>query len=229
MTGTELKYNSDTNCWATLASISDYGSDDKGFFVIPDVTIFFGGSTSQQPDTGLISFGKHIAKILETASVNNALKHYLDLPIPGLKVGSVIAMSIFSDLRRLNSSINTVGLWITGIAIESLSLPLRPINNFQSSTSSFVEFAGLIELANNEVKDQINKIISANLCLPVKAVNVKDSRMVQIGGYTPRMCTGTPINAISEIKSARVVKIYNNDDNIRMEYAVEIWCCCGAG
>lgn len=247
MNNTEIKYWQNTYCYASLTKILQIGKDERGFFIIPESTIFYPGGGGQPMDIGFISTESDDLRIVGTDFNNGDIKHYLMLPEDQLKKGQEIAMRILSDSRLNSASLHTAGHWIAGIVSENLLLPFKPSKAYHYPDNPYIEFSGDVSLVNEEILDQINMAILVDRQAQLKVTSEiltrdnigkldhaslpenfklnleKPVRMVTIDTYKGIGCGGTHIDSISDIQSVKATKIYSKNGKIRVGYKVTMW------
>ena len=244
MVATKIKYWQNTYCYNSLTKIQASGKDEKGFFIIPESTIFYPAGGGQPMDVGYISVGKDEIKIIGTDFNSGAIKHYLASEREDIQNGEEVEMKIQSQIRLLNASLHTAGHWIAGIVTENLLLPFSPIKAYHYPDGPYIEFSGDKDLISDEIIDQINMAIKSDrqAQLKVTAEIIKEDlisdtnydlklpnlnpnpglprRMVTIETYKAIGCGGTHVDSIYEIKDARASKIYLKNGKIRVGYEI---------
>ncbi|ERJ59127.1 alanyl-tRNA editing protein [Sphingobacterium paucimobilis] len=218
--------------------ILDYGTDDNGFFIIPQESCYFPGGGGQESDTAEITIGNTTSPIIKGTFNANSLKIYIDRQ--EIEDNAIITLRIDPIKRAVNSQLHTAGHLITSIIYEELKLNLTPINGSHYPSNSAIEFDTANTVQNITI-EAINSILDTLILqkLPIhsKVVSTsssdyKDSfrishftpkadtsiRLVKIGKYLNYACGGTHVADTAELQGIRVLKVNTKKNILKVKY-----------
>jgi len=183
-------------------------------YVILDKTAFYPEGGGQPNDTGVLSLGGNIVKVLKVKKIGVEIYHYLDANI----ANSSRVHGVIDWLPRTwNTRRHSAEHLLTGL-IEELG---EPPKFFSSLDQLEYQSSALSETQIRIIGEKFNKIIDDNV--PVRIyyenrmsldasgdprkqsflkkipINVQQLRMVDIGGYALTFCMGTHVKSTQEI------------------------------
>lgn len=237
----------DTYCYASLASIVEIGSDDKGLYLVFDRTIAYPGGGGQPMDSITLSYqNKDFAKVSKCNFNGGHIKYYVDDLPSKMREGDEIAMTIDRTTRHKNAAYHTAGHWLASVVTENLLLPLIPTKGFHFSDGAYVEFIGTLgdlpedliyqieyamridRQAHLKIKTSVISIddyyankSAISVANDFKPMNDRPLRLVTFDTYKSVPCGGTHLRGIREIKSVKATKVKVKNGKIRINYFAE--------
>ncbi|TDQ78197.1 alanyl-tRNA editing protein [Sphingobacterium yanglingense] len=235
---THLIYYHSPKTTLNQTQILDYGTDDNGFFIIPQESCYFPGGGGQESDTAEITIGNTTIPIIKGAFHSNSLKIYIDRQ--EIEDNAIITLKIDPIKRAVNSQLHTAGHLITSIIYEELKLNLTPIKGSHYPSNSAIEFDTANTVQNIDIED-INSILDTFIRqkIPIHSKIVstasseyKDSfrtshftpqadtsiRLVKIGNYLNYACGGTHATDTAELHGIRVLKVNTKKNILKVKY-----------
>jgi Ser-tRNA(Ala) deacylase AlaX len=245
---TYLKYMDDTFCFASLAIVTEVGSDEHGTYLVLDQTIHYPGGGGQPEDlTYLQKDNVSLSKVIKSSFNSGNIKHYIDSLLQSLKKGDEVAIKVDRTHRIRNAAYHSAGHWVSSIVTENIMLPLLPIKGFHYPEGAYVEFDGDIKKIPDDILYQIEYAmrIDRQAQLKIKAsiveasefLNLKDSivvpsnfepmddrplRLVTFDTYKSVPCGGTHLSSVLDFKMVKPTKIKLKNGKIRISYLVEM-------
>lgn len=233
-----LIYLQDTYCTQTDVQILKCGSDEDGWYVIPDHSIFYPGAGGQESDKGrlLRADGQAIA-LLKARYKEGGWRHYVPDPLPEEEI---LRMEIDAGFRMLNARLHTAGHLLTSLVCETLHWPVAPIKGFHYQQGAYVEFQLLREWTvpgTKQLEEVLQELVDKSLPVTVKEVPAQDPlfhealkpegfrvpegktlRLVQTGSYRAIPCGGTHVANVREIGKAAIRHCKIKKGQLRIGY-----------
>lgn len=214
-----LSYLKDTYCTQTDVQILRSGSDEDGWYVIFDHSIFYPGGGGQESDKGrLVRADGETTSLLKARFKDGSWRHYVSDPLPEEEI---LHMEIDAGFRMLNARLHTAGHLLTSLVYETLHWPVTPIKGFHYQQGAYVEFQLQREWTvpgPNQLEGLLQEQVNKSLTVTVKEVHAQDSlfhealkpegfrvpegktlRLVQTGTYRAIPCGGTHVANVREI------------------------------
>lgn len=216
------------------------GTDEHGFYIIPEETCYFSGGGGQEADKAkLFVNGKNI-DIISGKYLNGTSRIYIGQSTEELAIGTSIKIEIDPETRINNSRLHSAGHLLSSVIFEEMKLDLIPIKGFHYNVGSHVEFSsssGIREIEIDELNNRLHNNIESKLQISSEIVNVNSSsyaisfktagftptantmiRLVNIGEFLAYSCGGTHVLNTSYLKGLKIIGYKSKKGNLRIKY-----------
>lgn len=215
------------------------GLDERGNFIITDVTPAYPQGGGQEADIGYIVHNEYTIPFNDVRLCGNSVKHYMPSNYHLPSVGSVVEICV-DEIRRIsNSIIHTSGHLLASVTFN-IQPDLLPSKGHHFRNGSYIELLGDYQGSLDELKTLLQKIIDeeiqtqklihtsmvtarelqANCPFIQPGIQMdKDLRIVTIETYFPMGCGGTHVSKLSDIPILTIDKIKYKKGVLRIGYS----------
>lgn len=233
-------YYEDTYRFSDQALVESLGTDDKGYYIILDRTLFYPQGGGQPADQGYLIIDELQISIHSVRMCDQEIRHYTDKEFPPI-IGRNCLLQVDPERRILNARLHTAGHLIGNI-IESTYTCFQAIKGHHFPGECYVEFVVKsnyecqeidMVLLNQKVKEfisqnlKISKMTVAGDQLPVLFPSLSYSippgqlvRLVKIGSFDYSPCGGTHVNSLSELNGLQIIKSKIKGSSIKLNYSM---------
>lgn len=230
-------YLNDTYLFDYATTITGYGADEKGTYLLLQETIFHPQGGGQPSDQGTIKVVSAIIQVTFVRKIDQEIRHYIvnGISVDGL-VNAEAKINIDPARRLMNARYHTAAHLLSNLAEEMYS-DLKAIKGHSFPGEAYVEFIGESVPVNLDLAANINSAIKQGLIthifeilpnqfetkyykLPYTVPAHKAFRVLQIGNYPPVPCGGTHISNIAEIGELIIRKSSQKDGRLKISYAL---------
>lgn len=223
----------------TSAIITSIDSDNKGWYLTLDRSLFYPQGGGQPADKGKILVDYNTHNIYDVRNIDGEIRHYIDLKYPIDIKNKSVEIFVDRQCRELNTRYHTAGHLIASIG-EKLSSNIVAIKGHQFPSEAYVEFNGILSdtiAFMNQLKTEINNKLNCDVLVETKALNTKQIkvlaknlpeplqknkilRVCHIEGFSPVPCGGTHVNNLKEIGSITILKCKSKKNKTNIFYEV---------
>lgn len=235
------RYSEDTYVFSGNAMIEGMGSDERGFYIILDETIFYPQGGGQPSDIGLIKSDDIIVPIVSVRAVEGEIRHYADQAYE-VSPGAHVVCEIDGDRRIKNAKLHTAGHLIANI-LEKLYQGIKANKGHHFPCECYVEFSAIgldatdvsLDVVNTAIQEVIAKAHTIEfrfveheelkiLCpdLPYSIPSGKKLRVSKIGDFPYQPCGGTHVSNTSELSGLFVHKFKLKGGDLKIYYDIAI-------
>jgi alanyl-tRNA synthetase len=223
------------------SKITNYGTDDKGQFLVLEDTIFYPQGGGQPFDTGAILIESNqfsVTSVFYSPSrvdgQDAVIKHYGSFETEFLpNIDDEVSMNIDLPNRLVNAKNHTAG-HLLGFAVEKLT-GVKGKKGFHFPEGCYVEFDGIVEINPEIVAKTVNEYITDSLPIIHRLVDAqeyvtltgqevshlpfgKPIRIMETQNLGIMGCGGTHIQNTSEISEFTIRKISNKKGVTKISY-----------
>ena len=225
-----------------MAIIESAHSDDKGYFILLDHTIFYPQGGGQPSDQGQIRFGDGSISVLSAKMIDGEIRHYTDQDC-SYAVGQQVKCHLDQEKRLYHSQLHTSGHLISHV-LESLYPPYKAIKGHHFPGECYVEFVAKngdlmnidCELLQQElaavitqdqqvqsmfVTEEQFREISSDTAYSLPKSGIQSIRLVKIGNFSYQACGGTHVKATSELQGLEIIKIKVKGNSLKVYYSIK--------
>ncbi len=239
---TKLLYLENQELFTTTAKIKYAHSDDKGFYLILDQTLFYPQGGGQPADKGNIKINKHIFPINDVRDIDGEVRHYTTAQTNELLDKLTAATIEVNKARRiLNTCYHTAGHLVAAV-VEKLSPTMQAIKGHQFPGEAYVEFLQVPNTDSSSFLMQLQKELSKIIIngADVKTLNLdpitakkimanllydlpmnKELRICKIEGFDPVPCGGTHITNLKQIGNLLITKCKSKKGRTKIFYELD--------
>ncbi|NRB11180.1 MAG: hypothetical protein HRU35_06195 [Rickettsiaceae bacterium] len=236
---TKLLYLENQDLFTTTAKIKHIHSDDRGFYIILDQTLFYPQGGGQPADQGNIKTKNHLFTIYDVRNVNSEIRHYTTTKTDILNNESAI-IEITKARRLLNTRYHSAGHLIASL-VEKLSPTMQAVKGHQFPEEAYVEFLEMPDIDPSSFLMQLQKELSRIITsgADVKTLNLdsttakkimtnlpydlpmnKELRICKIAEFDPTPCGGTHVTNLKQIGNLLVIKCKSKKGRTKIFYEV---------
>ncbi|MBB5639005.1 alanyl-tRNA synthetase [Pedobacter cryoconitis] len=219
------------------------GTDERGFYLIPNESCFFPGGGGQETDKGELVINGEFFNITNAKFIDKQLRIYVDQTSTPLYPGLSADIIIDPVKRSLNSLLHSAGHLLSSVVYEELRLDLQPIKGFHFEAGSHVEFiskSGINQVDLNEINYRLQQNVAAKHPFTSKIVSSKSKeyedafsitgfspeeddavRLVTIGGFLSYACGGTHVEHTGCLEGLKVNGYKQKKGNLKIKYGFE--------
>ncbi len=233
---TELIYLSDSYRQNDRAKIVSSERSEKDTLIVLDQTIFYPQGGGQPSDKGEIVGPNGKAKVKHVRMQGDDVVHECILE-GELKAGDHVDCAIDWDWRYRNMRRHSAGHIVheAAMIVSPLLIPVKG----EHGSNPYIEYKGSLPIDSKYViEKKANEIVEKNLALTTEFVSLeelqkrasyvpqhlpknKPLRILIIEGFHPIPDGGTQVSKTSEVGPITISKIENEDDKVRIYYAIE--------
>ena len=233
---TRKLYLNDTYLFESSAIITRASSDEKGFYVLLDQSIFYPQGGGQPSDQGIIKGQGFELQIFRVSQIEDEIRHYINEPNEEILIGSTIFCALDQHRRISNAKYHTSAHLLSNV-VEAIYPHIKAIKGHSFPGEAYVEFQGASELPDQAIiGSSLNKAIEDNLGtrifetdpasfeskfykLPYEVPSNKAFRVMQIGEHHPIPCGGTHLKSLGKIEKIELSKLKIKNDILRIAYS----------
>jgi alanyl-tRNA synthetase len=235
---TALSYLATPQLLKQTALITARGSDEKGTFVITDITPAYPQGGGQESDNGTILCETGKTRFVDVRYYDGIVKHYIQNGYEHLREGMNAEIIVDEIRRKQNSILHSAGHLVASVAYTNLP-SLTPTKGHHFSEGSYIELSGELSSNADKIKAQLQSILNDEIKTE-KAISYemvtadelkarcpfiqpglptdKPLRVVNIESYFPMGCGGTHVQKLNEIPALTITKIKLSRGIVRISY-----------
>ena len=227
---TEFKGYTDGECSAKVLSIISDGASvteisEGDCSVILDATVCYGEGGGQVGDTGVITMGDTLLRVVDTKKTNGVYIHECSVENGLVKVGDEVNVKIDAD-RRASIMRNHSAAHLLQAALRSvLGTHVEQAGSYVDEQRVRFDFTHLAAMTAEEIAE-VEQIVNANILLAEKAETIvttpdeakkmgamalfgekygSEVRVVKIGSSSTELCGGTHVSNTGNIGLFKVI------------------------
>jgi alanyl-tRNA synthetase len=234
--GNDRIYLLDTHQFEVDSLIMSCGSDDLGYFITMDKTVFHPQGGGQPADQGVIVGASFSLKVRHVTQIDQMIRHYIDQDATQW-IGAEVKCMVDKDRRLLHARLHTGGHLISNI-VERQYPQWKAVKGHHFPGESYVEFNASAESAHvclEAIDQELKDMIVADLAVQIehmpadKAIALfpylsnilkdnGDVRMIRIGNFPSSPCSGTHVNRLDELKGIQVISCKAKGHKLKISY-----------
>ena len=227
---TEFRGYTDAECSAKVLSIISDGASVREISegecsVILDATVCYGEGGGQVGDTGVITAGDTLLRVVDTKKTNGVYIHECVVENGLVKVGDEVSVKIDAD-RRASIMRNHSAAHLLQAALRAvLGTHVEQAGSYVDEHRVRFDFTHLAAMTAEEIAE-VEKIVNANILLAEKAETIvttpdeakkmgamalfgekygSEVRVVKIGSSSTELCGGTHVSNTGNIGLFKVI------------------------
>lgn len=235
---TILTYLTNSAILRQKAIVTDIGSDERGDFIITNITPAYPQGGGQESDQGKIITSVGVSQFNDVRYFERSVKHYLQNGQEKLKKGDNIEIVVDETRRIQNSILHSAGHLVASVVFKYF-FNLIPTKGHHFFEGSYVEFSGELSGKAEEITKKLQiildeeikteKYVSSEL-ITSEELNTKSPfiqqglpkdkllRVIKIESYFPIGCGGTHVETLNEIPMLNITKIKTSKGVVRIGY-----------
>ncbi len=196
----------------------------KGEIVL-DPTPFYAEAGGQVGDTGTISIGNSIAKVMDTNYRGTTIAHVVDAQSGIIRVGDKVEAAVDMERRRLTMKNHTATHLLHASLRRTLGTHVKQAGSLVGPDRlrfDFTHFAALTDAEIEKIEDEVNEQIWRNATVNTRIMDLEDAtksgamalfgekyqekvRVVEVPGFSKELCGGTHVPATGAIGTFKIV------------------------
>ena len=214
---TERVYYRDTYLAELEAVVLRSGSDEVGFYFVPDRTIFHAQGGGQPADPGFVDVDGQKHRVVNLQEEGDEIKHYIDRVISGK-----IRLTIDLTERSLFAKLHSAGHLLAGVVKELYPELEGYRGNHFPGGQAFVMFKGNTLPEKDSFKLAVENRL-AEVIGEARAIHVNNEtspRLVQIEGFRAYPCGGTHVKNTGELTNLTLRSIKAQKGELKVGYDI---------
>lgn len=237
---TTLAYLQHPENYEGTCSLLRTDTDERGFHLVTDSTLFYPQGGGQPCDVGELLLGDDRVGVTFVKYVGGEARHYTDRPVDW-RVGDTLRQRVLADRRLLHSKIHTAGHLMDNLISLMPDVDMKGVKGFHFPEGAYVEFIGtkpadtpaFIARLNEGLSQAVaedypvvdelvdyDRLASLGIYVPPNLPTDKPLRIVTIGGFEPIPCGGTHVPSTASLGRVVVTKAKSKKDRVKVSYRV---------
>ena len=177
---TKLIYIDNPDLFQTSTTVRYAATDNKGFYVVLEQSLFYPQGGGQPADCGTLSAEDALYDVYDVRYVDDEVRHYITPCSPHNLVNKSVTVVVDEKRRKLNTRYHTAGHLIANVA-EEIAPELLPTKGHQFPESAYIEFHGMLKEPEHfcrRLTQVLGTLLDSEKCVETRKLHADDKSLL---------------------------------------------------